>query len=249
MRRLKVLFAIFLFLLALPLWRYLDFLVWVWPDELLYASIFFFWLLFFVILPLRLLIPKLHAALLLISSALLALYAWHLGPLSEMAADSPEHTHCGRLTYSGFFYPVHKLLTDAHQDDLEIRNQLCWVRKMVVRTPRRFDTPHELATYSEIIRDRLLKPQNKFRAVLPMVALLHGHIIAKLEEQSVLMPGFSEGRMFIEGLRFWQEQYTLEVRDREYAFWNFPHGPYIKWEYGIIERNWRSIMEGLSTEP
>lgn len=247
MRRLRLLFAAILLLLGLPLWRFMDMLVWVWPDEVLYASFFFFWLLIFVALPLRLALPKIHAAILILISFILSALCWNAGPLSRMASDNPIHTHCGQFTYSGLFYPLQSFLTTAHQDDLDIRNQICWIRKLIVRTPRSFDTPHELATYSEIIRNRLLKPENKFRAVLPMVALLHGHIITKLEEQSVLMPGFSEGKMFIEGLRFWQEQYTLEIRDREYPIWNFPHGEYIKFEYGLIEENWRSIMEGLSS--
>jgi hypothetical protein len=55
--------------------------------------------------------------------------------------------------------------------------------------------------------------------------------------------------MFIaEGIKFWQNQYTDMISERKYGLGSFPHSEWIKFEYGIIERNWNLIIDNLTIE-
>lgn len=237
MSRIKFLFAIILFLLALPLWRYMDMMVWVWPSQIGHALSFFLWSLIFLILPLTLVLPKKHPLIFVGLIAPLSIFAYSWGPLSNMATKDSLHGHCGYLTYTGFFYPIHNIVMEAHSDDLEIRNQFCWIRKMIERLPAKFENDHELATYVNLTRDKLLSAPVKYKASLPLIALLHGKLFG--------FSTFKDSKMFVDSLDFWLEQYTEEIGVREYPIWNMPHGRYIKLEYGIIEKNWRDLIDGI----
>lgn len=115
---------------------------------------------------------------------------------------------------------------------------------MASRVPRSFDSVEERNDYLKLIRDKLLSPEFKYRATLPMIAYLHGVIISRLNDQNVIF----EGSLFVESLKFWIDQYTVEISTREYPWWDWPHSSYIKFEYGLIERNWEEIIKGISIQ-
>ena len=75
-----------------------------------------------------------------------------------------------------------------------------------------------------------------------MIALLHGHIFSRSAEG---LQSFGGGKMFFESLKYWVDQYTIEISHRDYAWWNEPHAAYIKFEYGFIERNWQKLVDGI----
>lgn len=243
MKRLKLFFACLLFIFAVPMWRYLDMVAWVWPSDILYALTFFAWSFFFLILPLSLIKTKKNPLIFALFIAPLSLLCLYAGVLSGMATQYPELNHCGRMTYTGVFYPIHKFLPEAHAEDLEIRNQFCWVRKMILKLPMEFEDETELANYVNLTRDKLLKPEFKYRATLPLVALLHGKMFGRMKNGGLAT--YQGGKMFVESLNFWLEQYTVEVNAREYSVMSFPHGDYIKFEYGLIERNWQTLVKGI----
>lgn len=240
-----MIFAIILFLAALPMWRFMDILAWLWPSHILYGASFFAWGLVFITLPLWLIISKKAVPLIsLIIFISLGILSWSTGPISDQTTKHPELNHCGLTTYTGIFYPLHNFTTQAHADDLEVRNQLCWVQKMASRVPRSFDSVEERNDYLKLIRDKLLSPEYKYRASLPMIAYLHGVIISRLNDQNVIF----EGSLFVESQKFWIDQYTVEISTREYPWWDWPHSSYIKFEYGLIERNWEAIIQGISIQ-
>lgn len=151
---------------------------------------------------------------------------------------NPELDHCGALTYTGTFYPIRKILSDAHHDDLEARNQLCWVRKMISRVPEKFNSADEVKSYSELVRDKLLKPEIKYRVSLPLIAVLYfrintsaGHLVGV--------------KAIYDSLHFWIDHYTEEISGRNYSIWNWPHSSYIKFEYGLIEKNWEVLIDNI----
>lgn len=248
MKRIRLLFAIPLLIMALPLWRYMDILSWVWPNSLLYSVTLFFWGAIFIAIPAILIRPKLKLYLLLLALLPLSFLSWHLTPLSGNEIGEPEALHCGALTYTGIFYHLRVLATYAHQDDLEARNQLCWIKKMIQKVPSRLASQTETHEYLKIVQDNLLKPRNKFRSSLPLVALLFGNVLSSYDGDKKLFDNADSGTFFVEGLQFWIDQYTVEISSRTYPIWNWPHSSYIQYEYGLIEKNWEDIVQGLRAE-
>jgi len=97
-----------------------------------------------------------------------------------------------------------------------------------------------------ITTDKLLSPSLKYRVSLPLVTLLHITIFTRYSP-----PGNTkeEHKLFIaEGIKFWQDQYTDMISERKYGIGSFPHSEWIKFEYGLIERNWNHIIDGLTIE-
>jgi hypothetical protein len=190
------------------------------------------WFAVFIAIPIKLIIPKLKTPFLVLGILSFAALAWWSRPLSRMSSKNPDFGHCGQLTYTGMFYPLRGLLTEAHRDDLEARNQLCWVRKLISRVPEKFD----FVFYSKLIHETLLKPERKYRVSLPLIAALFVKI------------NFSDeggARNVYDSLHFWIGHYTEEISAREYPVWNWPHSDYIKWEYELVEKNWQSLIDGL----
>ncbi len=241
MKRLRIVFATTLLIFALPTWRILDLLAIGSPLELPVAGALVLWFSLFLLLPLKLFLQKLPVPVLGALALSFAVGAWYSGPLSKMASRDPELNHCGPLTYSGSFYPIRGFLTEAHQDDLDARNQLCWVRKLIARVPGRFDEEAEVEFYTKLIRDRLLKPELKYRVSLPLIALLYFRIHGAGGNAS-------SAKELYDSLHFWITQYTEEIQGRSYSAWNWPHSDYIQWEYGLVERNWQKLIEGITVE-
>lgn len=246
MKRLRVLFATVLLLMYFPIWRGLDYQVVVVPSAGMFTLSLTAALLFFVLLPLRLLLPEVPKRYLFLGLLASSLLIWNGSPLSGKATRHDELRHCGLSTYAGFFYPLRSILPPAHHDDLEARNQMCWVRKMVVRMPEEITDVKELQNYLELLRQKLLAPPVKFKSTLPLIALLHGALSASLV--GPVMESVEIGKMFVDSLHFWKGQYTTEISELEYPWFAWPHSSYIKWEYSLIEKNWESFVDSIQVE-
>lgn len=241
MKRVKMVFAIFFLMLALPFWRFTDLVAIISPLPIFLTFALSGWFALFITIPAKLILVKLKTWWLIGSIILWGVLIQFTGPLSKMATKEPDHNHCGSLTYTGFFYPLRNIVTEAHRDDLEARNQLCWVRKMISRVPKKFDQDQEVQTYVKLIEERLFLPELKFRVSLPLIALLYGRIYSSQVD-------VVDVKKIYESVHFWIEHYTEEISLREYSFWNWPHSDYIKWEYGLIERNWQQLVDNLVIE-
>lgn len=240
MKRLKLFFAVGLLLLALPFWRFVDMVAIASPIELLTTLGLTTWFAIFIAIPIKLLKPQIKTIVLVLSIFAYGFYAYWFGPLSGMATTDPAFNHCGRLTYTSVFYPIRNILTDAHLDDLEVRNQLCWLRKMISRVPSRLEDENELKNYSKLISDKLMKPEIKFRASLPLIAMLNIRIS--------MASNFAAPFDLYRSLHFWMDHYTEEISERSYSWWNWPHSDYIKFEYGLIEKNWQKLIDSIVLE-
>lgn len=238
MKRLKVIFAVPLILLALPFWRFMDLIAIVSPFEVLLTIAMVTYFAAFFALPVKLLFPKIKPLILLGSILLLGLSVFFTGPISKQASLHPELNHCGKMTYTGFFYPIRNFVTDAHRDDLEARNQLCWLRKLISKVPEKFDNEDETKIYADLTQDKLFKPEIKYRVTLPLMALLYIKIYTAQIDNI-------EGKKIYDSLHFWFSQYTEEISQREYSWWNWPHSEYMIWEYGLIEKNWEKLIDSI----
>ncbi len=246
MKRLRVLFAVVLFSLAIPMWRFADFLAIFSPFDWPLSFSLTFTFALFVVTPLKLVWLKLRPLFMLLLVLVVGFLSYAMKPLSSMATKNSNFNHCGNLTWTGVFYPLRVIMPEAHKDDLEARNQLCWVRKMIQRVPSQFEEKAELTQYVSITTDKLLSPPLKYRVSLPLVTLLHITIFTRYSP-----PGNTkeEHKLFIaEGIKFWQDQYTDMISERKYGIGSFPHSEWIKFEYGLIERNWNHIIDGLTIE-
>ena len=241
MKRLRTFFAIVLLLLALPFWRFADMVAILSPIDWPFTFALTVWFAAFIAIPLKLLVSKAQTLLLISLIGILAAFTYWSSPLSKMATDDPTHDHCGSLTYTGVFYPIRTMLSDAHHDDLEARNQLCWVRKMISRVPPKFDNLDEIESYSFLIREKLLKPEIKYRATLPLIGILYFTINTSAGN----MVGVKQ---IYDSLHFWIDHYTEEIGQREYSLWNWPHSDYIRFEYGMVERNWQEFIDSIVIE-
>lgn len=87
----------------------------------------------------------------------------------------------------------------------------------------------------------------KYRAALPLIALLQFQILKNFQPNENISE-FSDGKFFLESLEFWQSHYTVLLSERKYGAGSFPHSEWVKFEYGLIEKNWDSIVSGLKVE-
>jgi len=246
MKRLRIFFAVTLFLFFFPFWRGLDYQVMVLPSSLVFSVSLTFILLMTVAIPVRLLFPKIRKLFILAGLIMLFPLIWYGSPLSGKATMHYELRHCGLSTYAGLFYPIRSILLPAHEDDLEVRNQMCWIRKMIVRMPEEIDDVKELQNYLDLLRQKLLSPPNKYKAALPLIAFLHGSMSASIS--GTALESVQVGKMFVDSLHFWKGQYTVEINAIEYPWYAWPHSSFIQFEYGLIEKNWESLVEGIKIE-
>lgn len=237
MKRLRYFFAAIFLLLALPIWRFIDMLAifspFEWPLTLAITA----WTGIFIGVPARLILEKVKVWMVIIAMMIMGLLAFYSSPLSKMATEDPTFNHCGFTTYTATIYPLRKLLTDAHRDDLEARNQMCWVRKMINRVPPQY----ELGPYMKIVHARLLKPEIKYSTTLPLIVWLMAKINIGASEANAPLNIY-------DALHFWDDHYTEHISARQYPIWNWPHSQYIKFEYGLIEKNWEGFINGLVLE-
>jgi hypothetical protein len=241
MKRLKVLFSLVLLVFALPFWRFIDLLAIVSPFEWPTAYALMFWFALFIAIPVKLLIPKIKSHTLVGLVLFFGALAFWASPQSKMSSREPDFNHCGSFTYTGVVYPLRGILTDAHHDDLEARNQLCWIRKLISKVPERFDNKAEVDTYNKIIQDRLLRAEIKYRASLPLIAFLYIRINSAGGDHVGV-------KAIYDSIHFWVNHYTEEIRSRSYSSWSWPHSDYIQWEYGLIEKNWQKLIDNILVE-
>ena len=237
MKRLRVIFAVVFLLLALPMWRFIDMIAIASPFEWPLTFAMFIWAGIFIAIPMKLIRQKTQVWVLLMVMTLAGALTYWSTPLSRMATENPTFNHCGQMTYTGMIYPAAKLLTDAYRDDLEARNQMCWIRKMITRVPEKY----ELGPYIKIVHDKLMKPEIKYRAALPLIAVLMLKINFGSNEANAPLNVY-------DSLHFWVDQYTEEISSRDYKPWNWPHSSYIKFEYGLVEKNWQSLIDSIVVE-
>ena len=247
MTRIRIMIAALLLLVAIPLWRWLDIVAFTWPADSLFAIGITLLAGLFIFLPLLILKPKLNLFWMLLIPAL-GLSAYYSRPLSKMSTADPHHSHCGSLTYTGLLYPLRVAASNALADDLEARNQLCWVRKMILRVPLTLTNAHELATYKILVTKRLMLPENKFKSTLPMVAALDLYLLYRFDSQGLSIQHFRNGKDFLDALHFWEQQYTVEISSRNYGWWDWPYSAIIKFEYGLIETHWKDIIDNITIE-
>ncbi|MFL5784538.1 MAG: hypothetical protein ACJ76H_08025 [Bacteriovoracaceae bacterium] len=246
MKRLRLLFAITLFLFFFPLWRAMDYQAITFPSATFYALSMAGVLFTTILLPIRLIYPAVKKLHLFLGLFTLTILFWLGSPLSGKATRHYELRHCGLATFTGFFWPVSSILPPAHQVDLEARNQMCWVRKMALRVPESIADVKELQNYLDLIRQKLLSPPVKYKSTLPLIAFLHGKMSASLEGPA--LESIELGKMFVDSLHFWKSQYTVEISALDFPWYAWPHSAYIKFEYGLIEKNWESLVDGLQIE-
>jgi len=233
MKRLKYLFAGLILIISLPAWRLLDWANVTLPFQILMTFSLIIWASFFVVIPLKLLIPKMNRWVSLLLILCLGSLAWIASPFSDQTTLEPTLTHCSRMSYTGFFYPLRSVLTNAHQDDLEIRNQMCWLVKMIGKVPSEIPA-EDLAHHLNLMKNKLMKPAQKYRASLPWITFLLGkHLTASEIQNSPLL---------VQNLGFWSQLYAEEISARDYAWYDWPHSSIIKLEYGFIEKNWENIQ-------
>ncbi len=166
-----------------------------------------------------------------------------------MATIDPAFAHCGRTTYAGLFYPARSLLSAAFQDDLEAHNQLCWIKKLTTHIPEKFEAQNEFEDYLKLIDKKLILPEHKFRVSLPLIAYLHGVASTRWEIAQNQVSKVRTGAVFLDKLHFWHGQYNDEISSRRYSWLDWPMGPYMQFEYGLIEKNWEKILNSLKVEP
>ena len=233
MKRLKYLFAGLILLLSLPAWRLLDLANVTLPFQLLITTSLILWAIIFVFLPLKLIIPKINLWIIFLLLLSWGSLTWIAGIFTSQSSLEPTYTHCSRTSYAGFFYPIREILSDAHLDDLEIRNQICWIVKMIIKVPAEI-ADEDLANHLNLMKFKLMKPSHKYRASLPWITFLLGKYLTVSE--------LKNSPLLVQNLGFWSQLYSEQISTRQYAWYDWPHSTIIKLEYGFIERNWENIQ-------
>ena len=232
MKRLKVFFAICLLILALPFWRLTDWTIFLTPWKSMTMLAQTAWAALFVVTAVNLLNSKLKWWMNILIILGFGLLNYASGPLSNKTTLEPTLSHCGFSSFTGFFHPFKPIMTDALKDDLEARNQICWVSKMIRQVPDHIP-PEELADRLNLMKNKLMKPEIKFRVALPWIAFLLGRYLTSSELEN--------SPMLIQNLGFWSNLYTEEISTRQYGVYDYPFALITQTEYGFIERNWENI--------
>lgn len=240
MKWFKLGFAVLLLFLSFPFWRLQDWAVVILPFPSLITSLMVIWSGIFVSFPLLLLWSKMKGWMGLLIMLMVGVAVWFSGPLSNQATLEPSLNHCGRLTYTGFFYPARNFLSSAHIDDLEARNQMCWMIKMIKKVPDSI-AADELPMQLHLLKTKLMKPQLKFRATLPWLMLLVSRYFTATETSNNPIEKYQDSRLFVDNFKFWSQAYNESVSARSYSWYEWPHSVWIKAEYGFIEENWDKI--------
>lgn len=240
MKWFKYIFASLLLLLSFPLWRLQDWAVVTLPFPTLITALMVVWSAVFVVFPLLIFFPKIKGWMGALIIPLIGSLTWLASPLSDQTTLHPEHTHCGRMTYTGLFYPMRNLLSQAHVDDLEVRNQMCWIVKMIQKVPRQIEVD-DLPLQLDLMRKKLLKPNYKYRATLPWIMFLVGKHFSATDTSDSNLDKIKNSHLFSQEFAFWSDTYAESISAREYAWYEWPHSSVIKAEYGFIEENWDKI--------
>jgi hypothetical protein len=241
MKRLKVLFSIFLLIASVPFWRLLDYLGVSLPFEWPLSLGLIFWFAVFIAIPIKLLIPKIKTIMIVGLVLIFAFFAFNIRPYSNHDSIDSNLSHCSIHTFTGFAYPLRIILSEASRDDLEARNQMCWMRKLISEVPTQFQSEVDADTYTKNIESTLLSPELKYRSTLPLIAALYIKINTSTKDVIRMKEVY-------DSLHLWINHYTDEISERDYGTSSFPFSYYLKWEYGLIEKNWQKFVDNLLIE-
>jgi hypothetical protein len=159
-----------------------------------------------------------------------------LNPLSNMATTNGEYNHCGAGSFTGTFYPIKHLVPYVQEYDLEIRNQLCWIRKMIKRAPTNFDSQHEFNTYSELLKKKLMSPHRKYKVSLIGLYFLLS-TVGNAWKPDGTFDKISSKKYFVNRMIEWYGIYDFEIRDIEFKWYDWPYSYLLRFEYGWVEKN------------
>jgi hypothetical protein len=202
------------------------------------------WCFFFLALPLKILRPRTPVYWYLIIFLSVGFLATFFPPLSSKATTSSDHTHCGALTYAGALHPIKAYLSPPHQEDLEVRNQLCWLRKLILLVPSNFEREVELEQYQKIIRPRLNSPQRKFTVSSPWVLTLTTKTIFSWNSSSPY-DKFIKGKLLVQNLFHWERTYKDRISEEVHLWWAWPQSFFVRFEYGNLEANVERFREKI----
>lgn len=234
MKRLKLFFSILLLIMALPIWRFVDMASWVDIDKIYHVTVLFIWSTLFILLPIALVYRRFLIPGLAFNLCFAVIVLIFFPVFSTHSLDTPESRHCPIISYSGFFYPFKSILPAAHEDDILIRNQICWLRKLSKSIPENLNK-HEMIIYKDLIEQKLFLPEVKWKSSLPFLLPIY----LKFAESGVNA---------LEAQKFWNGHFTAEVKDRDYNFLSYPHSDYIKLEYGLVEKYWGGFLDEVEIE-
>ena len=140
------------------------------------------------------------------------------------------------MTYTGFLYPMRKFLSDSYKDDLEVKNQMCWLVKMIKKIPEKIPEA-ELAYHLNLLTKNLEKPTIKYKAALPWIGVLLGKYMISTRDNSGALSDLNNVTLYDKTLTYWKERYTEEISERSYSWLDWPFSSFIKFEYSIIEKD------------
>jgi hypothetical protein len=235
MKVLRLIVAFTLLIIAVPMWRLIDWSIIFWPHDYLYGGLLTTNLIFLVLLPVWMIFPKMPKPLLMFFLGL-CFVPFALDPLSRMATADGEYNHCGTGSFTGTLYPIKHLVPYVQEYDLEIRNQLCWIRKMIQRAPTKFDSQHELNIYTEILNKKLMSPQRKYKVSVIGLYFLWS-AVANAWKPDGTIDKFRNKKDFVNGMIDWYGMYDFEIRDIEFKWYDWPYSSLVKFEYSWVEKN------------
>jgi hypothetical protein len=236
MKWIKIIISTILFGVSLPLLRLQDWALVVLPSTILKTTLLGIWFAFFIILPFKLLSPRLTGWISLGLLCSLCLMANLTGSFTNQTIFEPELSHCGGMTYTGFLYPMRKFLSDSYKDDLEVKNQMCWLVKMIKKIPEKIPEA-ELAYHLNLLTKNLEKPTIKYKAALPWIGVLLGKYMISTRDNSGALSDLNNVTLYDKTLTYWKERYTEEISERSYSWLDWPFSSFIKFEYSIIEKD------------
>ena len=231
----RLIIAFTLLIAALPLWRLIDWSIIFWPHDYLYGSLLTANLIFLVLLPLWIIYPKISKPLLMFLLGL-CFIPFAFDPLSRMSASEGDFNHCGTGSFTGTFFSIKNFTPHVQVYDLEIRNQLCWIRKMIQRVPPKFDSEHEFQFYTELLKRKLLSPERKYKVSIIGLFFLWSAVANAWKPEGTI-DKFRNKKEFVGGMIDWYGMYDFEIRDLQFEWYDWPYSSLIKFEYAWVERN------------
>jgi hypothetical protein len=235
MKAIRLFLAFTLLMLAIPMWRFIDWAIIFWPHDYLYGGLLTLNLIFLVLIPLWLIFIKMPIPLLMFILGL-CFIPFAFDPLSRMATTDAEFNHCGQGSFTGTFYPLKHLMPYVQEYDLEIRNQLCWIRKMIRRAPVKFDSQNELEFYSELLKKKLTTPSRKYKVSIIGIYFLWSTVAGAWRPDGTIDKIVSK-KQFVDEMIDWYGMYDFEVGDIEFKWYDWPYSSLLKLEYGWVENN------------
>jgi hypothetical protein len=97
---------------------------------------------------------------------------------------------------------------------------------MIKKAPPQFNSSEDVDLYAELLKNRLLLPEQKFRVALPLIGVLFFEVYAQEPTLSHKILG---------AVNFFEANYKDELSSRDYRWWEKPYSNLVHFEYGLIE--------------